>query len=390
MSFYAENVEKKPESGLSLFFYYIKRFIWGPRTVTHLVCKIQENEIFNSSVSKVKKASKKNFNDLMQSGNYCPIQIEKISNIKDSEKLSYKDIVFVKIEEICSLNLNSKDLKKAVEKNCLSSFTRLPEYDQKIIEVRRSLVKKIKKGYYTEERRKETLIEKWSKPIKIEVINKAESYFKKQKKVQLTIEQRDSLLEGRTSGSNTIGENSIKRNDWKNAEQYIFEKAANQEDLTLEDLYSINKSIHGEDNEEIGGGKLREIPVCVISGRNGYLYLGHKDIESLLVEVLKYMQESISNEENPIIVAAAVYQKMVSIHPFADGNGRTCRLVMDYILIRAGLIPPSLDNNELKVAIFGEQEVTDIGHTIEEETPTTAVEKVLSGIKKSYAKLEIE
>ena len=47
---------------------------------------------------------------------------------------------------------------------------------------------------------------------------------------------------------------------------------------------------------------------------------------------------------NPIEFAALLHLRLVSIHPFIDGNGRTSRLVMNLALLQDGyqfaLIPP--------------------------------------------------
>jgi Fic family protein len=40
---------------------------------------------------------------------------------------------------------------------------------------------------------------------------------------------------------------------------------------------------------------------------------------------------------HPVILAAEMHERLVSIHPFIDGNGRTSRLVMNLILLRNGL-----------------------------------------------------
>ena len=42
------------------------------------------------------------------------------------------------------------------------------------------------------------------------------------------------------------------------------------------------------------------------------------------------------NGWHPVALAAALHAKLVKIHPFIDGNGRTARLVMNLILMRAG------------------------------------------------------
>lgn len=55
----------------------------------------------------------------------------------------------------------------------------------------------------------------------------------------------------------------------------------------------------------------------------------------------------------PIELAAAVYQRLNTIHPFPDANGRTTRLVMDWVLERQGL-PPALfaNKDQTNVVLF--------------------------------------
>lgn len=39
---------------------------------------------------------------------------------------------------------------------------------------------------------------------------------------------------------------------------------------------------------------------------------------------------------HPVILAAEMHERLVSIHPFLDGNGRTSRLIMNFILLQSG------------------------------------------------------
>ena len=41
---------------------------------------------------------------------------------------------------------------------------------------------------------------------------------------------------------------------------------------------------------------------------------------------------------HPVIVAAEMHEKLVTIHPFIDGNGRTARLLMNLILLQHGFV----------------------------------------------------
>ena len=47
------------------------------------------------------------------------------------------------------------------------------------------------------------------------------------------------------------------------------------------------------------------------------------------------------DETDPVVLAALAHHRLVAIHPFLDGNGRTARLVMNLLLIREGY-PPTI------------------------------------------------
>lgn len=48
--------------------------------------------------------------------------------------------------------------------------------------------------------------------------------------------------------------------------------------------------------------------------------------------------ETNKNALHPIVLAAELHERLVTIHPFIDGNGRTSRLVMNLILLQNGYI----------------------------------------------------
>ena len=42
------------------------------------------------------------------------------------------------------------------------------------------------------------------------------------------------------------------------------------------------------------------------------------------------------NNLHPVLLAAELHERLVTIHPFIDGNGRTSRLLMNLILLQHG------------------------------------------------------
>ncbi|MFD2036650.1 Fic family protein [Belliella marina] len=80
-------------------------------------------------------------------------------------------------------------------------------------------------------------------------------------------------------------------------------------------------------------GRYRKVPVR-ISGSS------HVPPQPYLLE--KLMEEYFIHYENnknklhPVILATEMHERLVSIHPFIDGNGRTSRLVMNLLLMKHG------------------------------------------------------
>jgi Fic family protein len=63
---------------------------------------------------------------------------------------------------------------------------------------------------------------------------------------------------------------------------------------------------------------------------------------------------------HPVAFAAEAHFKLVSIHPFIDGNGRTARLLMNLFLMRRGL-PPAIIRPRDRVAYLGALEMAQLG-----------------------------
>lgn len=67
------------------------------------------------------------------------------------------------------------------------------------------------------------------------------------------------------------------------------------------------------------------------------------DKEKLLRQIDQRQKET---QIHPVELAALAHRKLMDIHPFVDGNGRTARLLMNLILVRNGYciisIPPIL------------------------------------------------
>ncbi|TYR36331.1 Fic family protein [Sphingobacterium phlebotomi] len=73
-----------------------------------------------------------------------------------------------------------------------------------------------------------------------------------------------------------------------------------------------------------------------------------------------YHTKSSDLETNPIILASEFHYRFIRIHPFDDGNGRTARILMNFILMKYGY-PPVIIRTEDKENYFFALQQADAG-----------------------------
>lgn len=81
-------------------------------------------------------------------------------------------------------------------------------------------------------------------------------------------------------------------------------------------------------------------------------------VPDLMEEFVKWL---VSNNSDHIVkIGADAHYKLVSIHPFSDGNGRTSRLLMNLLLMQEGY-PPAIISKEDRLAYINSLEKAQKG-----------------------------
>lgn len=70
-------------------------------------------------------------------------------------------------------------------------------------------------------------------------------------------------------------------------------------------------------------------------------------VDALMDELINWVNES-DDKQSVVVKAAIFHHRLVWIHPFFDGNGRTARLVFNLLLMRAGFPPAIILKNDRK------------------------------------------
>jgi Fic family protein len=81
-------------------------------------------------------------------------------------------------------------------------------------------------------------------------------------------------------------------------------------------------------------GRYRNLDVR--SAGTGYQYPTAFLVPALMKDLIEWLQNFSTLSLHPVEYAAIAHLKLVAIHPFRDGNGRTARLLMNLILISQG------------------------------------------------------
>jgi len=98
---------------------------------------------------------------------------------------------------------------------------------------------------------------------------------------------------------------------------------------------------------------------------------------------LDYLNEDeVGKIRNVVLFAAWASHKISSIHPFADGNGRTARLMLNFILEKFGL-PPIIIATKVRNQYLKALSQID---TAEDYEPFVKI--ILNGIKEHFDRLE--
>ncbi|CAH8522102.1 unnamed protein product [Schistosoma turkestanicum] len=164
----------------------------------------------------------------------------------------------------------------------------------------------------------------------------------------LTLAQTRSILETRLAvgGKSLLEQNEVLGMD--SALRYINNTLlhGNLTAITLENVLELHRRLLSfVDLRE--AGRLRRSQVFVADHHPP----PPSSVLDLMLELINWLSSDEITDMHPIELAALTHWKLVFIHPFYDGNGRTARLLMNLILMRSGL-PPAIIKIEDRVTYY--------------------------------------
>lgn len=189
----------------------------------------------------------------------------------------------------------------------------------------------------------------------------------------LTLKETKVALEGITIGGKTLREHfeAINHRDAILLVEELVSKQQPLDEWTIKSLHQlVLKNIDGEN-----AGRYRQVNV-LISGAN------HRPPQALQVpeqmQAFMHWYNTDAPHLHAVERAARFHGEFVKIHPFADGNGRTSRLLMNLELMKGGF-PATVIEVEQRLAYY---EALDKAHCTADYSDF--IDLVASCVEKSF------
>ena len=191
------------------------------------------------------------------------------------------------------------------------------------------------------------------------------------------IENQLLFDEGISAKGKTIVEQMMNL-DLKRAYEESIRLAKQHTDITINVLKELSRSVMQNTGSTYktalgdvssANGDLRLVNVS--AGVGGRSYLSYQKVPGKLQEFCDWLngqrKRSMSLQERYNLSFEAHY-RLVTIHPWADGNGRMARLIMNHIQFEFGLVPAKVlkeDKGDYINALITTRDTDDISHFLE-------------------------
>lgn len=154
------------------------------------------------------------------------------------------------------------------------------------------------------------------------------------------------LQEGVTVGGGKTVHEHLEAINGARAYDLMLKKARDREPITRNTLLALHAAIvSGEPH----AGAFRDHAVQIFGSM--HVPPNYLKVAALIDEAFDTYERDLATK-HPVVAGAKLHFNILTIHPFADGNGRTARLINNLHLIKYGYPPVLLDPSQDKPQYF--------------------------------------
>lgn len=173
----------------------------------------------------------------------------------------------------------------------------------------------------------------------------------------LTLTETKVLLEdGLTAGGKPV-KDFYEATGHAKAYDYMLSVARGGDLVFSEQMIEELHRLFYEGIDKAKAGRYRDHQVFITG--TDYIPPEAKDVPEQMQWFITDLNEQKDNL-HPVLLAAYAHRRLVDIHPFTDGNGRTARLLMNLVLVNKGYcivsIPPVLRQEYISALVAAQRE----------------------------------
>jgi len=166
------------------------------------------------------------------------------------------------------------------------------------------------------------------------------------------------LRDGLTVGGKTLREH-LEAINHQHAIAFVEDLANHTEPITEHTIRQIHALVLRTIDDE-NAGRYRRVAVRITGSE--YVPPEAIAVPGLMADLAAWLGSPAAEALHPAERAALAHFRLVNIHPFVDGNGRTARLLMNLVLLRAGY-PPAIIRQERRLAYYQALDQAHAGDT---------------------------
>ena len=213
------------------------------------------------------------------------------------------------------------------------------------------------------------LLKAWqtAKPLDVLQLEKMQAYFHtaytyESNRIEgstLTLQETHLVInEGITIGGKSMQEH-LEAVNHQQAIHFIKDLVQDQMRLNSHVLKQIHQLVL-KGIQDQHAGKYRSVPVLISGSKHvppaPYL------LDKLMEDYFLFYEQNLGRL-HPVVLAAEMHERLVTIHPFIDGNGRTARLVMNLILWQHGFTTVNIKGGKKsRLAYYNALEKVQLHH----------------------------
>ncbi len=145
------------------------------------------------------------------------------------------------------------------------------------------------------------------------------------------------LKDGLTVGGKSLREH-LEAINHQHAIHFVQDLVAQDQPITERTIRNLHALILRTINDD-QAGRYRDVQVYITG--SDFVPPQAVAVPGLMTDLVAWLNDAETAQRHPVERAALAHFRLVHVHPFVDGNGRTARLLMNLILMRQGY-PPAI------------------------------------------------